>query len=71
LDRYTKDYGDTSLRATSAFSESDAEKDTVIASNPILSFRMLNRYANEFLAIGENINQNAEKGTTSNTQNNF
>jgi len=48
----------TSLQANG---ETEDLKIKEIASNPNLSYRMLDRYANEFLAIGKNIRENAER----------
>jgi hypothetical protein len=42
---------------------SGEDKEKVISSNPILAYRMLSRYANEFSAIGDHLAQNAEEGT--------
>ncbi len=64
VQKYVRDYEKSSILGTTSLGEraSTEEKDKVIAQHPILSYRMLSRYANEFQAIGEHISQNAEQG---------
>jgi len=62
--RYTGDYEESSIKGTSHLKPGSRDEDhaEVVASNPILSFRMLSRYAEEFKAVGQHISENAEQG---------
>ncbi|OXA64987.1 Prolyl 4-hydroxylase subunit alpha-1 [Folsomia candida] len=61
--KYTRDYEKSTILGTSFLGESvrNKERDSIISQHPILAFRMLNRYANEFNEIGKHIAENAEQ----------
>lgn len=59
---YLADYEDSSVKGTEAFGPGTDEwqKASEVSSNPLLSYRMVRRFANEFDVFGAHVNQYLE-----------
>jgi len=61
ISRYMKDYEDSTVKGTAHLQDLDSwQQAAQVSANPLLSYRMIRRFSNEFDVFGAHVNQYLE-----------